>query len=443
MRIAILVLSVTLVLTTCAVAQPYIGDYDLELRKDGRVDTDRMIQRLQDLGANTYMYLIWHRATDWEDLREFLPAAREAGITVWVYLVPPSETAAVHEQFPYSEPFRLDYVRWAEEIATLSLEHSNLVGWVIDDFWSNVQSGFFTPEYVQKFQSAAKGISPGLKFYVLLYPTWGQIGAEFAQTMGPIVDGVVAAYPRDEQAIIDVQPYLNDTWREPARLQVSFPARTPSRGGDFGIVRQTVRVTDPNRAQIRFRYSDSFGGPTAGYHFMQLHVDGQVAWEEDVAGEDDGAVVLNLRRYVRGKSHVLISFGVHDKRGVNQFPVTATFTDLEAVGLRVGDFASARWSDLVSGRFSTAMMPSARGARRFNLPLIVMPAAQPKEYENRWGVEGTPERVAERVRMGLRLVEDGHAQGVVTYCLDKSAGSEIFEAVREAFAEFQQEDVQF
>jgi hypothetical protein len=386
------------------------------------------------------MYLIWHEDTDWEDLHEFLPAAREAGITVWVYLVPPSETPAVHPErgFPYSEPFRLDYVRWAEEIAKLSVEHDNLVGWVIDDFWGNVESGFYTEEYVREFQDAAKAINPDLDFYVLLYPTWGQIGAEFAHRFGPIVDGVVAAYARDEQTLIDVQPYLNDAYREPARLQVSYPAYTPSREGDFGIVKQTVRVTDVNRAQIRFRYRDSFSGPTAGFHFMQLRVNDRVVWEEDVAGEDDGAVVLNLRRYVRGARHAEISFGVHEKRGVTQFPLTATFFDLEADGLRVDDFGSDAWIDLVRGEFSTQMRPAIRGEEQFDLGLIIMPAAQPKEYEQRWGEYGTPERIAAKVRMGLNLVRDGYAEGVVTYCLDKSEDSEAFDAVRGAFAEFHQ-----
>lgn len=75
---------------------PFLGDYAGELReprprKDGvrHVDTPRLIQKLKELGVTHYFYLIWHAPTDWDDLRhEFLPAARQAGIDVWVYLVP-------------------------------------------------------------------------------------------------------------------------------------------------------------------------------------------------------------------------------------------------------------------------------------------------------------------------------------------------------------------
>ncbi|MBC7289646.1 MAG: hypothetical protein H5T86_16740, partial [Armatimonadetes bacterium] len=96
---------------------PPIGDYNSELRgADGRVDCEQLVKQLQALGVNTYYWLIWHAETDWDDLTRFLPLAREAGIDVWVYLVPPSEP-------PPSQPFGLDFVRWGQEIAKLSLQH--------------------------------------------------------------------------------------------------------------------------------------------------------------------------------------------------------------------------------------------------------------------------------------------------------------------------------
>ena len=164
MRVAALVVSCVLVASGCRAQPPFIGDYDAELRDGEHVDCELMVQRLQELGANTYMWLIWHSPNDWEDLHEFLPLAAEADITVWVYLVPPSETAATHPQFPYSEPFRLDYVRWAEEIAKLSLEHENLVGYVIDDFWGNVSPNWFTPESIRAMVDAGRAINPEIKF---------------------------------------------------------------------------------------------------------------------------------------------------------------------------------------------------------------------------------------------------------------------------------------
>lgn len=64
------------------------GTYAGEPRtKDGHVDIERLISELDELNANTYHWLIWHRETDWEDLRRFLPLAREKNILVWVCLV--------------------------------------------------------------------------------------------------------------------------------------------------------------------------------------------------------------------------------------------------------------------------------------------------------------------------------------------------------------------
>ncbi len=122
----------TLAQPTAPGALAFLADYDAELRRsDGHVDTDATVQRLKELRITNYYWLIWHAATDWEDLKVFLPHAAQQNIETWVYLVPPSEGPP--NGYPASEPFKLDYLRWAEEIAHLSLRHTNLTGWVIDD----------------------------------------------------------------------------------------------------------------------------------------------------------------------------------------------------------------------------------------------------------------------------------------------------------------------
>jgi hypothetical protein len=144
----------------------HFADYDAELRRpDGHVDTEAMVHRLKDLGITTYYWLIWHSTNDWEDLKEFLPRAAQANIEIWVYLVPPTEGPP--NGYPASEPFKLDYLRWAEEIACLSIEHTKLTGWVIDDFYANRQ--LFTPAYVRHMQTKAKEINPRLSFLPLMY----------------------------------------------------------------------------------------------------------------------------------------------------------------------------------------------------------------------------------------------------------------------------------
>lgn len=64
-------------------SRPNLADYNSELRGlDGRVDTDAMVERLKDLGVTTYYWLVWHAATDWDDLKAFLPKAATPGRSV-------------------------------------------------------------------------------------------------------------------------------------------------------------------------------------------------------------------------------------------------------------------------------------------------------------------------------------------------------------------------
>src|SRR5437867_8424385 len=111
-----------------AARKPIIGDFSAEIRRrDGRIDIDANIAALKAMNANTYFYLIWHNVHDWDDLPAFASAADKEGIDVWVYLVPWSETPEGKKSpYGYSQPFKTDYVRWAQEIARLSLDHRNL-----------------------------------------------------------------------------------------------------------------------------------------------------------------------------------------------------------------------------------------------------------------------------------------------------------------------------
>ena len=128
------------------------GTYDAEPRQpDGRVDVQRLVAELTAIKANTYNFLVWRAATDWEDFKLFLPRAQEHKIKVWVTLVPPSESPPHTRQF--SEPFRLDYQRWAVEIAKLSVQQPNLVAWSLDDF--SYDSKTFTPEYMEQMVKGA------------------------------------------------------------------------------------------------------------------------------------------------------------------------------------------------------------------------------------------------------------------------------------------------
>ena len=165
------------------------GTYDGEPRlPNGRMDFDKLLSELTELRANTYNFLIWHAKTDWDDLKIFLPLAREKGIKVWITLVPPTEGAP---NYADSEPFKQDYERWAIEIAQLSVKEKNLVAWSLDDFSSGNQ-GFYTPEKLRGILDGARKINPKLAFIPCCY--YPQLTPEFAKKYEGLLDGVLFPY---------------------------------------------------------------------------------------------------------------------------------------------------------------------------------------------------------------------------------------------------------
>ncbi len=419
---------------------PIVGDYNAELRIPGghHVDCPKLVERLSELGVNTYMWLIWHHANDWDDLHLFLPMAREAGIDVWVYLVPHSETPFDHAHFPYSEPFRLDYIRWAREIARLSLEHANLIGYVIDDFWYNFgPEDRFSVGYTREMVDAGKAINPKLKFYPLMY--YRQFGLQFVEKLAPLIDGAVAAYPRDRAEIEQALTYLNDAYVIPAAIHISFPAATASVAGDRGMVRRILNVTDAATASISFHYQDSYDGVTEGYHILQVRVDDQVVWSEDAGGHDDDYVTVDLTEAVAGQDRVTLAVGVYEQQGVSQYELEARFSDFSIRGLDAGQEAfldADSWRRDVTRSFEARVSPEVRGSGAFSLPLIVMPSGDRGEYRNRWGVEPTAEILAEKIQMILEMAGEGRIEGMVTYCLHKREGSEDFDTLRNVYHRF-------
>jgi len=197
------------VIDRTAVLKGVFGTYDAAPRKaDGRVDSDRLRSELVDLKVNAYNYLIWHGKHDWEDLQAFLPAARVKGIKVWVSLVPPSESPPRTKN--YSEPFQLDYARWAEEIAKLSARETNLVAWSIDDFAHNLK--VYTPEALKTMLERARAINPRLAFVPCIY--YKQLSPAVARDYAPLIDGVLFPY-RNES----VKANLTDAGAVEAEVQ--------------------------------------------------------------------------------------------------------------------------------------------------------------------------------------------------------------------------------
>jgi hypothetical protein len=414
----------------------HFADYDSEPRlANGHVDCDALLARLKELHVTTYYWLVWHAATDWEDLKLFLPKAAQADLQVWAYLVPPTESAPQYGT-AYSEPFRLDYGRWAEEVARLSLQHTNLTGWVIDDFYANHE--VFTPAAVRGFQERAKGINARLSFLPLMY--YGEIRHRFVEDYHEVIDGVVVAYPQGRDDIDQARAILNDEATViPGEL--SYPWSTASQAGDFVRASQLVTVLPGRPQRLCFRERDDFAGNTSGYHFKQLLVNGSVAWEDDVAGGSNAwrEIKVDVGDAARGRTNLTIAFCLLDKKGVSNFGVRWQVKDLQVEGLKLtaGLDQPKRWQVFQRGPFEAGFGERLKPpARRYHVPFIVMTAGDAGEFKLRHGEPASPERMAEWLKLCLEAWREGKCDGVVTYCLDKQPHSRIFDFARDLFNQY-------
>lgn len=258
-----------------------IGDQVRERRprSDGyfHVDTPRLIRRLEQLHANTYVYQVWDSPTDWSDLvNEFAPAAQAAGIRIIPYLVPPSECSnptdpVLANRGKCSAPYNEDYVAWAAAIASLSLRYPNVVGWAIDDFTQGSNARTFTPEYMQQIKDTEGSINPKLGLWSTLY--YGETVSDAILTKyAPYIAGIVYAYHDQGTNTQDaswVQPHLDEALKHtaPLGLQVLFLEYTGRHIGSpitptARYVTDVIEALRPYVADGRIAGIVSYGTPT-------------------------------------------------------------------------------------------------------------------------------------------------------------------------------------
>ncbi len=403
---------------------------------DGKIDVKAMAARLKALGVHTYYWLV-NVPGDWESLQAFLPEAAAMDLQVWPYLVPPSESPP-HVKY-YSEPYQLDYQRWAEEIARLSLQFPNVTAWVIDDFYAN--RALYTPEYVKGMQARAHAVNPKLAFLPLMY--FNEIDRCFVEHYREAIDGVVVAYPQDRGEIDQAWAMLNDAVKSESG-GIRFPAGTHSAAGDYGMASQTAQVLPRDSYTVRFREMDDFNGSTADYHFKQLLVDNAVVWESDVATGKRGwqDVVVDVTPQAKGKKELSIAFRLFDKKGVANFPVRWRMADLACDGLKpaAGLDLPEKWSETRQGAFEAGFGDTITpGEHKFHIPFVVMTAAQDVEFRLRHDDPVNPERIAQWLQMCLQAQHDGKCDAVVTYALDLRASNPNFEPIRVLFRDMGQD----
>ena len=113
------------------------------------------------------------------------PQFQQAGIRLWLYLAPPSETVP--------DPYGSDYVTWATQCATIAKTYPCVAGLCIDDFCNTKNHTTFTTTHCQSMMTAAHAIDPQLSLLVTGYYT--DQTTYFANYIKKgVVDGVIFPY---------------------------------------------------------------------------------------------------------------------------------------------------------------------------------------------------------------------------------------------------------
>src|SRR3569833_3222179 len=347
-----------------------LGAYPSAIRdSSGHMDVAATIQRLTDAHVNTYWYLVCHFAPysqlEWDQLPEFLAAAQQANIKVWVYLCPPSE-ASTSDYKPALPPYQWDYPAWAQHIAEYSLTYPNLVGYTMDDFIANSTkknwSTYFPPQYTAQMVAAGKAVNPALKFSpIMYYPDMVGLDAAVAPYRS-LLDGVIFPY-RNESNGIDTTNSANITQESKDAYQtvscadgsqcyqISFPRAVDSAANWNAGVEQQVTVQPASSYSLTFTYSDDYLESTSGYHYFEITVNGSPVWSEDLAGNRGvRRAAADLTAAQSGKTNATVGLRLHDKRAVEIFHVSLTFDDLVPAGFTLAGPAGGGAAGGAAGR---------------------------------------------------------------------------------------------
>ncbi len=249
----------------------YIGYYAGQIYLSGggeHIDIVGTIDTLEYIGANTYFYIIKevegghpHHVTTFP---EFLDSALAHNIAVWAYFA--------KNLLPYED----DFISAAEYVATLSLSHSNLMGWIIDDFWST--SHFWMTEdregYVDSFLTVARDINPDLKFYALTYQK--HLYIPYSHFILNTIDGIILSFPPDSTAMARVNDSYDTGSGDIFNVNLPFGGDEVSRE-DFSFLSQPFVITDSSDMSITFHYASNYTNQSSeGFTYMEVHLGGKI-----------------------------------------------------------------------------------------------------------------------------------------------------------------------
>lgn len=417
----------------------HFADYDNEnredtMRADGiiHVNTPVLIQRLQNANITTYYYLVYHANSDWDDFKnEFMPAAQDAGIKVWVYLVPPSEDGP---SFPFDVAsgytLQTGYIEWAKAIAEQANLYSNLMGFMMDDFEhptaNNNLTAPFTPKFVQQMMQEAHNICPRLKFYVVnyyrTYLNWDRtFSSQWVDLYKNVIDGAIFPYlDLDNTASLDeqiktVKTTLDDTIKN--GYKISFPGNTSSSVAEYGRITQTINVQSASSYSLSLTQRDDYVATSTGPHLKRILIDGVVVWSQNVFGTASTKVTINLTSALLGKTTATIAYEIYESQTVSNDSINWFFGNLLPTNFTID--GTSTQSSTNNSNFEFSLTPSTYIN---NLPLIVMIYAYRTSFHAAFP---TPSYISSALTIAHQSVLDGISEGLVTYALRKDSVTHV------------------
>ncbi|MDP6353813.1 MAG: PKD domain-containing protein [Planctomycetota bacterium] len=140
------------------------------------------------------------------------------------------------------------------------------------------------------------------------------------------------------------------TFVDPGLYRVALYASNER--GIPGVTWIPVEVKPSGNAYVLSAWlKDSYYGPLKGFYRVQMLIDGNVVWEDDVAGDEGGwqHLVMDVGKWVEGKEAVDLAFRLQADKAVTEprKQVIACFLYVDDVhlfggSLKGGDFESAR-----------------------------------------------------------------------------------------------------
>lgn len=367
------------------------------------LDTPAMLAALKDLHVNTYIYLV-HGTLDWNDMKdEFLPAAEKAGLDVWLYFLPPSECPIETCKLPWGHDYiRLHEEAAKLSLLHKNLkgtaidDFSDNVKLFTPEYIGKlkaagraIQPGFlfypllYTKSMNEAFLNQYDGVIDGVIWAYRDEPTINttrntSLRAQLTQSeallqaRGKSLILMVYCSPLGRIPIPPSADYVTGILREGIRdakegrltgvvtYKLSKSATAPDeqnyarsgnargtllasgrdfKAGDYAELSLPITSRGETKS-LTFHHMVFYSKMPPGYFFLQLLVDGQLVWEQDV----NAAVskiwqeeTVNLNAVLQGKQAATLQLRLALKRNAGSNQLVAGFDDFKPQGLRISD----------------------------------------------------------------------------------------------------------